>query len=239
MTMRKISVYVALVAFILCCVAAQAQLPSSAAAQAGNNAETNISLVAGPIPQRVHDTTARIWWQTSGPSSTILMYGTDPNNLSQKKEEAWGQQSHSVELSGLQPGTTYYYQVVTSDGRTLDKGTFQTESAQQKEQQFQITHGPVIEQVGPDSIVVAWTTNQPSSSVVMYGTDPNNLGQRAEAQWGQQTHRVTVRSLKPSTRYYFQVQTGQAQGSGQSLTSAVFSASTEAAGQQAKTFNTK
>ena len=239
--MKKSFVYlIAFVAVALWCAAASAQTqPATMPGQAGSNAETNISLVAGPIPQRVQDTTARIWWETNSPASTILIYGTDANNLSQKKQEAWGQQTHVVELSGLQPGTTYYYQVVTSDGRTLDKGTFQTASTQQQQQQFQITHGPVIEQVAPDSIVVAWTTNLPSSSVVMYGTDPNNLSQRAEAQWGQQTHRVTVRNLNPSTRYYFQVQTGQAQGTGQALTSAVFSASTAAAGQQAKTFNTK
>jgi phosphodiesterase/alkaline phosphatase D-like protein len=167
------------------------------------------------------------------------MYGTDPNNMNQKKEVAWGQSSHSVDLTGLQPGTTYYYQVVTSDGRTLDKGSFQTESAQQTAQQFQITHGPVVEQVAPDSVVVAWTTNVPSSSVVMYGTSPESLSEKAQAEWGQQTHRVQVKNLKPSTKYYFQVQSTQAQGTGQAMTSAIFSASTEAQGQQARTFNTK
>lgn len=212
---------------------------SASPQQSNRDSETNVSLVAGPIPQRVEDTTARMWWQTNTPSSTILMYGTSPNNLAQKKEEAWGQQSHSIELSGLQPGTTYYYQVVTSDGRTLDKGSFQTSNTQTAQQKFQITHGPVIEQIAPDSVVVAWTTSAPSSSVVMYGTDPSSLNQKAEAAWGQQTHRVTVRNLSPNTKYYFQVQTGQAQGTGESVTSAVFGATTEAAGQQARTFNTK
>jgi len=206
---------------------------------AGNNSETNIAVVAGPIPQRVADTTARIWWETNSPSSTIVMYGTDANNMSQKKEEAWGKQSHSVDLSGLQPGATYYYQVVTSDGRTLDKGSFQTDNSQTAQQSFKITHGPVIEQLAPDSVVVAWTTSAPSSSTVMYGSDPSNLNQKAEAAWGQSTHRVTVRNLSPGTKYYFQVQTGQAQGTGQSLTSAVFPVTTEAAGQQARNFNTK
>ena len=211
----------------------------AAAAQTNNKVETNVSLLAGPIPQRVQDTTARIWWQTDRPSSTILMYGTDPNNLSEKKQAAWGQESHVIELTGLQPAATYYFQVVTSDGRTLDKGSFQTASAQQSEQKFQITHGPVVEQLGPDSVVVAWTTSVPSSSVLMYGTDPSNLNKKAEQEWGQQTHRVTVRGLSPSTKYYFQVQTGQAQGTGASMSSAIFEITTEAMGQQVKTFNTK
>jgi phosphodiesterase/alkaline phosphatase D-like protein len=167
------------------------------------------------------------------------MYGTDVNSLGKKKQEAWGQQSHTIELSGLQPGTTYYYQIVTSDGRSLDKGSFQTANAQQAQQKFQITHGPVIEQLAPDHVVIAWTTSAPSSSVVTYGSDPGNLNQKAEAPWGQQTHRVTVHNLNPNTKYYFQIQTGQAQGTGESLTSAIFPAKTEAAGQQARVFNTK
>ncbi len=207
--------------------------------QPSGKSETNVSLVAGPIPQRVADTTARIWWETNTPSSTILMYGTDANKMSQKKEAPWGQQSHAVDLNGLQPGATYYFQVVTSDGRTLDKGSFRTANAQAAQQKFQITHGPVIEQIAPDSVVVAWTTSAPSSSVVMYGSDPSNLNQKAEAAWGQQTHRVNIRNLSPSTKYYFQVQTGQAQGTGESVTSAVFPVTTEAAGQQARNFNTK
>ena len=210
-----------------------------ASSQTSSTVETNVSLLAGPIPQRVQDTTARIWWQTDRPSSTILMYGTDPNHLSQKKEEAWGQQSHAIDLTGLQPGATYYYQVVTSDGRTLDKGSFQTASAQQAQEKFQITHGPVVEQLGPDSVVIAWTTSAPSSSVLMYGANPSSLDQKAEAAWGELTHRVTVRNLTPGTKYYFQVQTGQAQDTGASVSSAVFEVTTAAAGQRARNFNTK
>lgn len=207
--------------------------------QSNKDSETDVTLVAGPIPQRVADSTARIWWETNTPSSTILMYGTDLNNMSQKKEQAWGQQSHVIELTGLQPETTYYYQVMTSDGRSLERGMFKTENQQTANQSFKITHGPVIEQLGPDSVVVAWTTSAASSSTVMYGTDPNNLNQKAEAAWGQSTHRVTVKNLSPNTKYYFQVQTGQAQGTGQTLISAIFGAMTEAQGQQAKVFNTK
>lgn len=202
--------------------------------------EANIQVVAGPIVQQVQEANAvKVWWQTNSQSSTILKYGTSPNNLSQQAEQPWGQASHTVRLTNLQPGSTYYYQVVTSDGRMLDSGTFQTPNAQQAQMQFQITHGPVIEKLGPDSAVVAWTTNVPASSTVRYGPSPTDLNQVAQAQWGQQTHRVTISNLQPNTKYYFQVQTGQAQGNGQALASAVFQAMTEAPGQQAMTFNTQ
>lgn len=209
------------------------------AASATQNNESNISIVAGPIARQVKDTSAHIWWQTNSPSSTILMYGTDANNISQKSEKPWGKDSHSVQLTGLNPGTTYYFRVVTSDGRELEKGSFQTANSQQAQQQFQIIHGPAVEKLGPDSVVVAWTTSAPSSSIVKYGTDPNNLSQTAQAEWGQQTHRVTVNNLQPNTKYYFQVQSGQAQGTGQEMSSATFPLTTEAPGAQARVFNTR
>jgi phosphodiesterase/alkaline phosphatase D-like protein len=87
-------------------------------------------------------------------------------------------------------------------------------AAAQNTQNLQITKGPVLEMVADTSAVIAWSTNVPGSTVLRYGTNPNNLSQTAEAPWGGTTHRVTLRNLQPSTRYYFQLQSGQAQGSG-------------------------
>ncbi len=87
-------------------------------------------------------------------------------------------------------------------------------AAAQNAQNLQITKGPVLEMVGDTSAVIAWSTNVQGSTVLRYGTDPNNLAQTAEAPWGSTTHRVTLKNLQPSTRYYFEVQSGQAQGTG-------------------------
>lgn len=81
-------------------------------------------------------------------------------------------------------------------------------------QNVQITKGPTVESVNPTSAVIAWSSNVNSSTVVKYGTDPNNLDQTAEAPWGGLTHRVTINNLQSNTTYYFQVQSGQAQGTG-------------------------
>src|SRR3954470_5574418 len=79
-------------------------------------------------------------------------------------------------------------------------------------QQVQITKGPVVEHTSADSAVIAWSTNESASTVVKYGTDQNNLDQTAQAPWGGLTHRVTIKNLEPGKTYYFQVQSGQAQG---------------------------
>ena len=83
-----------------------------------------------------------------------------------------------------------------------------------------ITHGPVVENVGRDYAVIAWSTNTGGSSVIRYGTNPSQLTQMAEAPYADnektkgQTHRVHIRNLKPGTTYFFFVDSGQGEGTG-------------------------
>jgi len=200
--------------------------------------EANVNVIAGPIAQKITPNSAEVTWETNSPSSTILKYGTDPNNLQQTAQKPWGQQTHHVEISNLQPDTLYWVVVQGESGRELGRSNFKTAPAGQTAQ-FNITHGPSVEQVGPDSVVIAWTTSAPSSSTVMYGNDPNNLNQKAEAPWGQQTHRVTVNNLQPNTKYWFAVQSGQAQGTGQTAQSQPFPVVTISSGQAAMKFDTR
>jgi phosphodiesterase/alkaline phosphatase D-like protein len=77
-----------------------------------------------------------------------------------------------------------------------------------------ITKGPVIEEVTDHSAIVAWSTNERASGVIRYGTQDGQLGQTAQAPYGGPTHRVHLQNLKPNTKYFFVVDSGQAQGSG-------------------------
>ncbi len=113
----------------------------------------------------------------------------------------------------------------------------QSSPANSQQQTLTITHGPVVEQVTSNSAIVAWTTNVPSSAVLHYGTDPNNLTQAAQEAWGGQqnsnqtdTHRVTVNGLQPNTTYYVQAESGQGQGTGTGQKSQVVTIHTTATG---------
>ena len=65
----------------------------------------------------------------------------------------------------------------------------------------QITNGPVAENVSDTTAQIAWSTNVSSGTVLHYGTDPNNLDQKASMPWGGMTHRVQLQNLKPGTTY--------------------------------------
>ncbi len=59
--------------------------------------------------------------------------------------------------------------------------------------------------------------------MVKYGTDPNSLNQTAESPYemGGGTHRVVLKNLTPGTTYYYQVVSGQGQGTGTQAQSSV------------------
>ena len=83
-----------------------------------------------------------------------------------------------------------------------------------------ITNGPVVENVGDSWATVAWSTDTGGSSVVHYGTDRDRLTQMAETPYDVSkgdhgvTHRVKIDHLRPGTRYYYVVDSGQGQGTG-------------------------
>ncbi len=133
-------------------------------------------------------------------------------------------------MSEVQQGVQYYSQHVS--GGTASQAAPASSSGSAGV--VRITNGPVIERADQNSATIAWSTDHEGSTVVDYGTDPNNLNQKAQAPWGAGglTHRVELKNLKPGTRYYFEVETGQARGTnGGEVESNRFSFQTPNAGQ--------
>jgi VCBS repeat-containing protein len=61
-------------------------------------------------------TTATISWNTDEPATTRVLYGTDPNNLSNELISSALTTTHSQQLTGLTAGQTYYFRVFSADG---------------------------------------------------------------------------------------------------------------------------
>src|SRR5512132_2147522 len=77
----------------------------------GINREGTQKITNGPVIEYVSDHSAMIAWSTKSAAGTYLLYGTDPNNLTQRSHKAWGGTNHRLEIQNLQPNTTYYFQV--------------------------------------------------------------------------------------------------------------------------------
>jgi len=110
--------------------------------------------------------------------------------------------------------------------------TAQVSPTTKKAASVKITQGPEIERADPYLTIVRWTTNNPGGSpehygVVHYGTNPKDLSQTAKSPirvnpgHSDTVFRVRIEGLQPGTTYYYKVDSMEASGKGDGVTSKV------------------
>jgi hypothetical protein len=70
-----------------------------------------VLITAGPVIETAESTSAVITWSTNQPSSSRVWYSEDSDDLTQIAEGAGQTTEHRVLIEGLQPNTTYFFQV--------------------------------------------------------------------------------------------------------------------------------
>ena len=107
-----------------------------------------------------------------------------------------------------------------------------------KAESVKITQGPEIERADSYLTIIRWTTNNPGGSpehygVVHYGTSPDDLSQTAQSpirlnpDHPDTVFRVRINGLKSKTTYYYKVDSTEANGKGDGVTSEVKSFKTK------------
>ncbi|MDG6219971.1 MAG: Ig-like domain-containing protein [Candidatus Thermoplasmatota archaeon] len=150
--------------------------------------------------------TATITWTTNEPSTSIVEYGATVS-YGQSKTSAGYVVSHSVGLSGLQPGTVYHYRVKSTDeagnGPTVsgDK-TFTTPSLPDTTAP-RVTGGPFVS-VSETTAWINWTTDELATGTVEYG-QTTSLGMTASHQGSGTSHSVKLSGLDWDTKYYYRI----------------------------------
>ena len=92
-----------------------------------------LKIIDGPVFEYLDSSSVQMAWTTSAQSSTLIRYGIDPNDLRKTAQAPWGEETHRISLSGLEPNTTYYFVVESAQARdsgTMAKsaeGSFRTE----------------------------------------------------------------------------------------------------------------
>ena len=98
---------------------------TSAQAQNDNG---DIDVVSGPNVEPANDH-AVIRWSTDKVSASSIKYGTSQNNMSQEQKISGGSRDHNVTLTGLQPGTKYYFEILSRNGQVRKTGEFTTQGS--------------------------------------------------------------------------------------------------------------
>ena len=89
--------------------------------------ERNVRIVRGPDIVNVTDDSATINWTTSSSGANHVRYRVaGSNDQWQSAYHQGGGTNHSVQLTGLQRGRTYEWQILTRDGDLRTSGQFQT-----------------------------------------------------------------------------------------------------------------
>ena len=160
----------------------------------------------------VTNSTAMISWTTDVPANTVLAYGTTPalGQFTTVQEELSA--NHGVTLTGLNPGTTYYFAAIS----TTAGGASGYSTPASVTTTGAVAAGPAISNVASSNLTataatITWTTDVPSSSLVNYGTTAS-YGLSITDPTLTRSHSVTLTGLAAGTRYVFQVVSASAGG---------------------------
>lgn len=170
-------------------------------------ADTTAPVISSISSGTPGDLTATLTWTTDEKSTSLLEYGTTTSYGNSTTLDNLLVTSHTVNLSGLTPGTLYHYRVKSKDAADNEAvsvdNTFTTAAASD-------TTAPVISSVSANNISttgarISWTTDEASDSLVEYGTS-TSYGSTTTLDATMTTgHSVNLTGLTKNTLYHFRV----------------------------------
>lgn len=155
-------------------------------------------------------TSATVTWSNNRSSNTIVEYGLDEDYGQTQGSFNTYDTSHTYELTGLSPGTTYHFRAQSLDPGDLIGYSYNT--AYSDDYTFTTTQAPgisdvTVSEVRLTSAIITWKTTSAASSKILYGTT-STYGSSYIDNSGSQTttHTVKIDGLKDSTIYNFKIQ---------------------------------
>ena len=89
--------------------------------------ERDVRIVEGPRIDNITEHSATIDWVTSSAGANHVRYRVAGSNSPWKSAfHGGGGTNHSLQLTALEPGTTYEWEILTRDGDLRKAGQFQT-----------------------------------------------------------------------------------------------------------------
>ncbi len=173
---------------------------------------------AGPVisavtANRISNSSANIVWNTSESANSRVIYSSSSSMTGSREVGILDSNTlgHSVSVTGLSPGTNYYYYIESGIAIDNNGGQYYNFKTSNDEVAPVIT-GLTEEVVIDTKALIAWVTNELASSVVEYGiatstycasTSNNNLNT---------SHAINLTGLATSTTYHYRVVSTDASG---------------------------
>lgn len=160
------------------------------------------TLTASPSAS-VKTKSAIVSWSTDRTSSSFVKYGKSSGDYGDEVGSSDHVAAHTITLSGLDPGTSYYYKVLWSDedGNTGESSeqTLTTEPAP-------FVSGVEITNISLYTAYVTFTVANASSVLVNYGETTSYGGSETISTSKSETeHTVLLQDLTEGTEYHLQI----------------------------------
>jgi hypothetical protein len=119
--MKRTFTFLGLSLMFLLAAAAFAQKPMDQAS------EKNVKITQGPNITNITGNSATIHWTTNSAGANHVRYRVAGSNSAWKSAfHSGGGTDHTLQLTGLEPGKTYEWEILTRDGDLRQQGQFQT-----------------------------------------------------------------------------------------------------------------
>lgn len=159
--------------------------------------------IVGPPTVEVESTSAVVTWETDRPASSEVTYSPtsafDGTNFEFSRSSVEQRVSHRIELVGLEPSTSYSFQVRSTDnlGITGASNTFDFETRATLPEIRNLR----IVKVEEEEATLAWDTTVPAEALVEYQNlstgEQNSVGRPTLAT----SHQMNLPDLQFGTRY--------------------------------------
>lgn len=168
----------------------------------------------------ITENSATVAWTLDEPSSGKVKYGTKDKYGDSTQEVTDLETSHSQELTGLEPDTTYHYRVVSTDatGATVKSADRVFTTALDGAPSDPDPDGvPTILSIDVSSptkswATVSWTLDEPASGKIRFGKTDKYGDSTQKAKDLDTSHAQVLSGLQPDTKYHYQVVSTDASG---------------------------
>ncbi|NBT37453.1 MAG: hypothetical protein EBT21_04950, partial [Actinobacteria bacterium] len=143
-------------------------------------------------------------------ATSVVDYGTTASYEVGSESDSSLVSSHSVSLSGLTEGQEYHFRVRSSD-LCGNQATSSDETFITSDETAPVISDIVAEAASTTSVTITWTTDEPTTSTVNYGTTTGYGDTSSDATLTTE-HSVTIAGLEPGTEYHFEIVSEDASG---------------------------
>lgn len=178
---------------------------------------------SGPTVVAVTNNKAIVRWSTDEIADSRVAYGS--SGLTLFNGDIFQTKEHTVILTNLQPGTPYSYQVSSVDpsgNGPTSSAVLAFTTAGAADTTAPDISGLTITGIGDTQATVQWTTNEPATSQLAYGTSAGALTLQKGAEGLRTSHSITITNLLAGTGYTVQPTSTDVSGNQASGTTASF-----------------